>query len=117
MQIDFEGGGADPLAAVVSGEIDFAAAEPMRLRIADALHRRRSRDLIVDLSRVEFMDSSGLRALLQLRGQLTGEGGRVVIAAPTETVRGVLELTGVRRCLQVADTPREARALLGRGER
>ncbi len=112
-RIDFHGGGADPVTALVSGEIDFAAAEPMRRRIAEALGALRSRELIVDLSGVEFMDSSGLRALLQLRGQLRGEGGRMVIAAPTETVRGVLELTGVQRCLQVAQTPRQARTLLG----
>ena len=46
---------------------------------------------MIDLSAVEFIDSSGLRALLQLQQNF---GGRVQIGAVSAAVQRLLELTG-----------------------
>lgn len=110
--LGFEGGDGMPLRAIVSGEIDYAGAFSMQVRIAAACRRRRARGLIVDLAGAEFMSSSGLSAILNLQRELASQRGGMVLASPTAAVRRVLELTGLKRRLIVTDTVEEAEMLL-----
>jgi anti-sigma B factor antagonist len=58
----------------------------------------RARELIVDLAGLEFIDSSGLAALLLARKQAREAGGDLLLAAPQDQVLRVLaatQLTGV----------------------
>jgi anti-sigma B factor antagonist len=112
--LEFDGGDGDrPLRAIVSGEIDFASAPAMQARITAARAQRQAGSLILDLTAVEFMDSSGLRVILHLQRELTGAGGRLVLFGPTAEVRNTFTLTGLDRHLTVADTLEQAEALLG----
>ena len=72
-----------PLRAAVYGEIDYAGAFSMQVRIAAACRRRRARGLIVDLSGSEFMSSSGLAALLNLQRESACLRGGMALASPT----------------------------------
>ena len=49
--------------------------------------------VVIDCSRVEFIDSSGLQALLEARQRAIGDGGQVVLRAPTAVVRRLLAIT------------------------
>ncbi|MDI1344017.1 MAG: STAS domain-containing protein [Pseudolabrys sp.] len=55
--------------------------------------------LAIDLSGVEFIDSSGLGALINALKVTRQAGGDLRIAAPTEQVKLVLQLTNVERVL------------------
>ena len=61
---------------------------------------RLTSSLIVDLGEVEFMDSSGIRALLDVDSVAARFGGRVVVLGAHGPVRRVLEVTGVFDRLQ-----------------
>ncbi len=50
-------------------------------------------DLVIDCSGVEFIDSSGLRVLLEAREVRVPHGGTVVLRSPTEAVMRLLEIT------------------------
>jgi anti-sigma B factor antagonist len=52
-------------------------------------------DLRVDCSVVEFMDSTGLRALVVARNRLVAAGGSLVVTSPSVAARRVLELGGL----------------------
>ena len=112
-RLEFVAAGADCLRAVLSGEIDFANATSLQARILAACAERGVRMLIVDMAGVEFMDSSGLRALLHLQRELEDRGGGLALLGPTQQVRGILTLTGLDGQLQAVDTPAQAQALLG----
>jgi anti-anti-sigma factor len=58
---------------------------------------------IIDLGELQFMDSSGLRALLQAESALRAEGRRVVVVRSSGQVAELLELTGVSERLEMAD--------------
>ncbi len=103
------------LRAIVAGEIDFANATSLQARISAACAERGAHGLILDLTGVEFMDSSGLRAILHLQRELAGGRGGLVLLDPTPQVRGILTLTGLDRQLPAADTLEQAEALLGGG--
>jgi len=53
----------------------------------------RQRDIVVDLAGLEFIDSSGVAALVRGRRQARYAGGELLLAAPQQQVLRVLTLT------------------------
>ncbi|HEU5331215.1 MAG TPA: STAS domain-containing protein [Actinocrinis sp.] len=72
--------------AELSGEIDSAAERSVGRALVDALGPGRG-DLLVDLSLVRFLDSSGFRALIRARERAVDLGGRMRIVCPDGPVR------------------------------
>jgi anti-sigma B factor antagonist len=75
----------------LSGELDVADAA--RVVAALAVTVAPQREIIVDLAGLEFIDSSGLAALIRVRKQARHAGGDVLLAAPQHQVLRVLALT------------------------
>jgi anti-anti-sigma factor len=66
--------------------------------------------VIVDLSAVAFIDSSGFRPILELHEELKRERRSLAIVAPRGTSAAqLLTLTGLRRRLRVFESRREAK--------
>ncbi len=76
------------------------------------LQERISPLVIVDLDRVEFIDSSGLGALVRARRKAQEHGGDVVLAGADEQVSDVLSLTNLSELVAVYDSVAEAVAAL-----
>jgi anti-sigma B factor antagonist len=85
--------GAVARAAVVRacGELDLATGDGLRERLAEALGAHPA--VTVDLSGVEFIDCSGLRALTAARRHARRSGSRLVLSRPSPAVRRLLDLT------------------------
>ncbi|MEM7210788.1 MAG: STAS domain-containing protein [Pseudomonadota bacterium] len=62
-----------------------------------------ARHLVIDFSEVQFMDSSGLGALVGSLKYLAS-GGVIEIAAPCDAIQKVLRLTRMNKVFQVRDT-------------
>ena len=79
----------------VTGEIDRSNSDLLAVCMTEA-EASRAPQIVVDLSRLRFMDSSGLRVLLGAaeRGRVGGYGDRLSLVAPSRGVRRVIELTG-----------------------
>ncbi|MFV0132288.1 anti-sigma factor antagonist [Streptomyces sp. HMX87] len=94
------------------GEIDIAAEG----EIAPHLDRETGRPgarVVIDLSRVEFFDCSGLRLLYRGRARALGHGGELhLVCAHALTLR-MLRITGLARLLPPRPT---LEAVLGRPE-
>lgn len=81
----------------VRGEIDIATCG--RLRDAIESHLGPEQKIVLDLSGVDFMDSSCLKVLVQARGTLTADGGSLVLRNPSRAARRLLEVTDVQDLL------------------
>jgi anti-sigma B factor antagonist len=89
----------------VTGEIDIATCE--RLRDAIEPHLGPQQTIILDLSGVEFMDSSFLNVLVQARGTLTADGGSLLLRNPSVAAHRLVTISGLEDLLQTdADTQR-----------
>ena len=77
----------------VAGDVDLAAHRRFEAEVAKAWDG--TADLVVDCSRVAFLDSMSLRVLVQARQRAVDNGRELVLAAPSEPVLRVLELAGV----------------------
>jgi anti-sigma B factor antagonist len=61
------------------------------------------RVVVVDLSGVTFLDSSGLRSLIEVRGVLVEEGVEFIVVNPSDCALRLLEITGTGEMLGVTD--------------
>ncbi|MCT4356562.1 STAS domain-containing protein [Streptomyces sp. Je 1-79] len=75
------------------GELDHHTAEVLRAPLDHALDAGRSR-LVVDCSRLEFCDSTGLNVLLGARLKADAAGGGVHLTGMRPVVARVFEITG-----------------------
>jgi anti-sigma B factor antagonist len=77
----------------VQGEVDTATAPRMAQAIDSQLERKRR--VVLDLSRVEFMDLHGLAVLLRASRRTRAEGGSFALERPAPCVIRLLELVRV----------------------
>jgi len=63
-----------------------------------------TKNAVVDLGALHFVDSSGLAALVGLNRLLSGRGGDFRLAAPNRDVRAVFELARLHRLFEIHDT-------------
>ena len=84
----------------LSGEFDMAA-EAHFDHTLDRLQQV-ARSIVVDLSNLTFIDSSGLRALLRAWELARTDGHDLAVIPGTEQVRHTMELTGLDRVLPIA---------------
>ena len=97
----------DGLVATVCGEVDHHNSRAIRAMIDDRLFIERPRELVLDLSRVSFMDSSGLGLILGRYSKASELGVSFRISNPTEQTKKILDLAGVERIVRVSsDVPR-----------
>jgi serine/threonine-protein kinase RsbW len=74
-----------------------------------------ARYLLLDLSRLAFLNSSGLRALLLIRKELMTLRGELRLAALQPQVREIFDLTGFAQVFAIHTTCEEARKAFGEG--
>jgi anti-anti-sigma factor len=101
---------------VVKGEVDIADAEVLN----DTLHKAIINSVgafVVDLSDLEFIDSSGLHALHRARDLLGREDRQLAIVCPYGPVRRVFELSGLSELFALFPTREDAAAALVPAER
>ncbi len=92
----------------LAGELDLYNAQELRAGLAQALAEATGR-IVVDMSSVDFIDSTALGVLIEARAQ-RGGGGDVHLAAPQLETRRTLQVSGLDRRLPVHDTVDDALA-------
>jgi len=98
----------EPAVVKPSGDLDIASVDEFRKELDDATLESEE-TLIVDLSDVGFMDSTGLRVILETNERLRREHRSVAVVAPRGTAAAVLlTLAGLRRTLTVVESRRAA---------
>jgi anti-sigma B factor antagonist len=86
-----------------TGRLNMASAPTLRKQLSDIVDGGGTR-IVVDLSATDFIDSSGLGALISTLKIARKAGGDLRIAAPTRQVCTVLELSNLDRVLRAYDS-------------
>lgn len=89
------------LTVYLEGDIDHHNARPIRSRIDTKVYIQRPDELILDLSGVSFMDSSGLGLILGRYTKAVEMGILFKIANPTPQIKRILDLAGTERLIKV----------------
>ncbi len=107
MEIGIEQGGGVAVVRCV-GSLDAGSIgvfkEKVYAVVSQGMHR-----WIVDAQRLTFIDSVGLGVLISLSRKLRERDGEVKIAAPTEDVRSIFEITRLHRLFDLCDSTDDAK--------
>jgi anti-sigma B factor antagonist len=95
----------------VSGEIHVSTAPEFSRRLNDAIAGGKLA-VVLDLSGVEFIDSTGLSVLLNGLRRVTRAGGRMAIVVTNPTVRRLFEITRLDSTFDILATREAALALV-----
>jgi anti-sigma B factor antagonist len=93
------------------GEIDAITAPQLGRRLLGLLEDGKT-GLIVDLSRVTFMDSTGIGVLLYALRRLKVTDARLVLVCPTEQILRPFQITGLANRLPIFQSREEAMGVL-----
>lgn len=96
----------------IAGELDLSTVPELVEALRDPGDVK---GVVVDLLLLDFMDSSGLHALLAARRRLHTDGKRLSVLCPLGSVRRILELTGMETVLNVHAEMRDALAAASDG--
>jgi anti-sigma B factor antagonist len=97
------------LIGIVDGDVDLASARELTGEILSDVPSNAS-GLVLDLSHVRYLDSTGVSMLLELHRSLEGRRQRFVIVLPrTSHLWRVFEITGLPSILRIAESLDEAK--------
>jgi anti-sigma B factor antagonist len=102
-----ESAGAACTVVELAGEVDATNSDEL-YDVLESVVLRLPSLLVVDLSALTFMDSTGLRMLLRSSRELDQQGGVLALASPQVSVARVLQLTRADQLIPVYGTVADA---------
>lgn len=109
LKVEVSTAGSTPLVSV-AGELDAVAAPQLDSALAPLLAGEGGDGLVLDLSGVSFLDSSGLGVCIKAVKGVRANGGEVALVVTTPRLLKVLEITGIDQAVSVVDTVADALA-------
>ncbi len=96
--------GEDTLTITLSGEIDHHTARTARVEIDRQIYFYKAGTVVLDLSEIAFMDSSGLGLILGRYTHIREMGGVLKVLNPTKSVKRLLTLAGTEKIIPIIST-------------
>jgi anti-sigma B factor antagonist len=89
---------------IATGEIDLYTAPKLQTDLAVIVDGvGPAARVVIDMSGVEFCDSTGMNVLLSCLRQVRGRGGELELAAPRPAVKKILQVTGLDAVFTVSE--------------
>ena len=85
----------------IRGEIDHHLAKRYREKIDNEIYSRKPSTILLDLSLIEFMASSGLGLIMGRYATAKEIGADFILYQPSVRVRKILELAGVEKIIEI----------------
>jgi len=85
---------------VLTGELDGATA-PFLVRTLVDVNETVEGDLVLDIKKLTFIDSTGLSVFVSQHKNLSAKGRKLVIYAPTAMARRLFQITGLEEVLTI----------------
>lgn len=95
-----------PLLIRVEGEVDLSNASLLDEKIAEA--DRGQKDVLLDLERLEFIDSTGLTVIVRLGKRVKERGGELAMAIAKPSIRKLFSITALDKQFRIYDSVAEA---------
>ena len=101
---------ADSVVVTVDGEVDILSGPPIRRALADALDEHDGRPVVIDLTRVTLLSSTGLAVLVDAHwhAQQRGRSLVLVVDPDVHAVRLALQMAGIATLFTIVADLQEA---------
>lgn len=112
VKVDFSG---RTLIASLTGELDHHAAKDVKDTVENYIKNQDVINLVFDLSKLTFMDSSGIGVIIGRYKLINSIGGKVIIVSVSSSVDRLLTMSGIKRIIQIVNTKSDAIKILEEG--
>lgn len=85
----------------IKGELDMLVTEKIRLAIDKKLEEHSISNLIVNLDKVTFIDSSGLGVIIGRYKKISAVNGRMYIVGASPSVQKILTFSGINKLVPI----------------
>ncbi|BDI29451.1 anti-sigma-B factor antagonist [Capsulimonas corticalis] len=93
---------------IIEGEIDVYTSPSLREQVS-SLALTGINDLVIDLAKVKFLDSTGLGVLIGALKRMREAGGNLYLIAPAARILRIFEITGLDKSFDICTTLEEAK--------
>lgn len=97
----------------LEGEVDVYTAPQLKQQMISLLESG-ARDLVVDLTRVDYLDSTALGVLIGGLKRMRERDGNMSLVCPSPRIRRVFEITGLDKIFEIFNTSEDATQTAGR---
>lgn len=91
----------------VDGEIDIASAPELK-KIFDKLISQKTPKILIELSKVTYVDSSGLATLVGILKNMRSYGGKMRLAGLSPKIKSLFEITKLDKLFEIMASEEEA---------
>lgn len=89
---------------VLTGEIDLRSSPDLRTKLIGLCREIGSDTVLLDLSGVSYVDSSGVGTLVEFKRRLKQSNGDVILLGMQPRVKSVFEITRLDQFFQIVDS-------------
>lgn len=90
------------------GELDQAVTENLKIRVSEIIDKYMIKHVIINLEKLQFMDSSGIGFIIGRYTQIKKREGKVIICAMNDIIERIVSLSGLKKICLVASSEEEA---------
>jgi anti-anti-sigma factor len=101
LRVDVSAEADDTCVVTVVGELEPSTAPQLERELQASAFTSNCTRLVIDLTGVTFMDSSGLGVVLNAHKKMRARDGRLVVRQPSRTVQRLLEITALTNQLVI----------------
>ena len=101
LEIESRSDDAGQITLAVAGAIDLQSRDDLIDAARDAL-KSGTTSIVLNLAAVDFMDSTGIGALVEISREASDAGVDFAIQEPSERVLRILEITGLTQAWNIA---------------
>lgn len=102
MQIESSKSGTSLIIKVI-GQMDVLTAPDFQ-KVCDEFIAKGEKQLIVDMEKLEYISSAGLRNILSTGKRLKMEGGSISLSGPNEMISKILDISGFSSLFPIYDS-------------
>ena len=107
MKIQTKQTGSDGMRIDLQGDVDFHSSPELRTELSK-LADNQIKNIVVDLKKVNYIDSSGLATFVELFQKMKRSGGKLVLFNLSKGVRSVFEIAKLDTIFSLAESEQEA---------
>ncbi len=97
----------------LEGEVDVYTAPQLKQQVVKILEGG-AKLLVVDLTKVDYLDSTALGVLIGGLKRMREADGNMVLICPSQRIRRVFEITGLDKIFDIYNTEEEAQGAVGK---
>lgn len=96
----------------IDGELTTTSSPEAQTEINEVLESAKCKLVVLNLEKVDFIASTGLRIILKLGQELQASGTELVVCSANQTNKSVFKMAGFSKLFKILDTEEEALQLI-----